>query len=137
MRAELIVDSSVVAKFFFFEEGSERAQDLLTSGVVVAAPELLLIEMASVATKRVRRGLTSVERALDAMASVGDLIDEFAPLRALGPTAFRLANDSGCSAYDATYLAVARDRGVPLVTADLRLIAHAAAAGMKRLVRAL
>ena len=38
MPADLVVDASVLAKFYFEEEGSERAQSLLTSGEVFAAP---------------------------------------------------------------------------------------------------
>ena len=34
----------------------------------------------------------------------------------------RLAADSGCSAYDCEFVALAQDLGVPLVTADRALI---------------
>jgi predicted nucleic acid-binding protein len=137
MAADLVVDASVVAKFYFFEEGSERAQAILTSGLVFAAPELLLIELASVAATRLRRGLSTKERAREAVASIGDLVDEFVPLTGLASKAFLLASDSGCSAYDATYLAIARDRGLRVLTADLRLVQRARDAGMDGLVQIL
>jgi predicted nucleic acid-binding protein len=137
MPADLIVDASVVAKFYFFEEGSERARAVLTSGAVIAAPELLLIEIASVAATKVRRGVSTEALAREAITSIGDLVDEFVPLRSLASKAFSIANDSGCSAYDATYLALAQERGVRVLTADLRLIERARAGGMESLVRAL
>jgi predicted nucleic acid-binding protein len=137
MAADLVVDASVVAKFYFFEEASERAQAILTSGLVIAAPELLLIEMASVAATRLRRGLSTKEQAREAVASIGDLVDEFVPLIGLANRAFRIASDSGCSAYDATYLAIAQDRGLRVLTADLRLIQRARDAGMDGLVQSL
>ncbi len=34
----------------------------------------------------------------------------------------RLAADSGCSAYDCEFVALAQDLGLPLVTSDTRLI---------------
>lgn len=137
MRADIVVDASVVAKFFFHEEGSERARTALTAGAFVVAPALLLVELASIAVKKVRLGAASVERARSAMSSIGDLVDELAPLEGLAARAFHLAADTGCSAYDATYLALAEKRGVPFLTADERFIAKASAVGMARLVRRL
>ncbi|HLI67769.1 MAG TPA: type II toxin-antitoxin system VapC family toxin [Caulobacteraceae bacterium] len=137
MPAELIVDASVAAKFYFHEEGSREAQAILTSGLVLAAPDLLWIELASVAAKRTRRGLSTREHGRDAVASLGDLIDEFVPATGLAAPAFALAADAGYSAYDATYLALARQRGLRLLTADQRLIRQAEAAGMRDLVQSL
>ena len=137
MRADIVVDSSVVAKFFFHEEGSERARTALTAGAFVVAPALLLIELASIAVKKVRLGDSPVERARSAMSSVGDLVDELVPLEDLAPRAFQLAADTGCSAYDATYLALAERLGIPFLTADDRFIAKAVGGGMAKLVRRL
>lgn len=137
MPADLIVDASVVAKFYFFEDGSEQARAILTSGIVIAAPELLLIEIASVAATKTRRGLSTRDQAREAVVSLGDLVDEFVPLGGLAARAFSIASDSSCSAYDATYLALAQERGVRVLTADLRLVERAKAAGMESLIRGL
>jgi predicted nucleic acid-binding protein len=59
MRVDVVVDASVAAKVFFLEAGSDRARAMLTSGAVIAAPDLLFVEMASLAAKRVGRGLCS------------------------------------------------------------------------------
>ena len=137
MAADLIVDASVVAKFYFLEDGSEQARAILTSGIVIAAPGLLLIEIASVAATKVRRGVSTREEARRVVASLGELVDEFVPLGGLAGRVFSIASDSGCSAYDATYLALAQERGVRLLTADRRLVECAQAAGMEGLVRGL
>jgi predicted nucleic acid-binding protein len=134
---DLVVDASVIAKFYFFENGSEQARAILTSGIVVAAPGLLFIEIASVAATKVRRGLSTREQAREAVVSLGDLVDEFVALGGLASRAFSIASDSGCSAYDATYLALAQERSVRVLTADTRLVDRARAAGMEGLVRSL
>lgn len=137
MRADVVVDSSVLAKFFFHEAASDRARAALTSGAVLIAPSLILVELASVAVRKVRLGASTMDRARSAMASVGDLIDEFVPLEGFARRAFVLAADTGCSPYDATYLALAESRGVPFLTADDRFIEKVSAAGMASLVQRL
>jgi predicted nucleic acid-binding protein len=137
MRVDIVVDASVAAKFYFDEDGSDRARAMLTSGAVVAAPDLLFVEMASLAAKRVRRGLCSAELGRDAVGSIGDLIDEIAPLSGLATRAFLFARDNGFSAYDGAYLALAERLNAPMLTADERLIERARALGAGNLVRQL
>ena len=137
MPIDLIVDASVLAKFYFHEEGSERARDILTSGAVVAAPELIVIEIASVAAKRFRLGLSDLDRAGEAVASIGDVVDELVPLTGLATAAFRIACEIGCSAYDASYLALAQQREVPVLTADLRLASRAETTILRRFIKRL
>jgi predicted nucleic acid-binding protein len=137
MRADLVLDASVAAKFFFNEDGSDKAEALLTSGAIVAAPDLLLLELASIAATKVRRGLAPEATARDAVNAIVDLIDEVAPARDLRVRAYIFARDDGFSAYDGSYLALADRLGVPVVTADNRLVERARSAGVGRLVRPL
>ena len=137
MPDEVILDSSVVVKLYFNEEGSQRAEDLLRTDITIIAPELLFTEVASVAAKKVRMGVSTREVARHAVIAVGDIIDSVFPLYELAHQAFLLATDSGFSAYDATYLALAQRRGTHVVTADARLVARARDAGLGHLVRSL
>lgn len=130
MPDEIVVDASVLAKAYFFEVGSEAARDLLTSGLFISAPSLIFVEMASIASKRVRRGLSTHERAAAAMGSIAELIDFIAPLDDLCVRAFLLASEHGFSAYDGAYLALAERRGAPVITADLKLVRRAREAGL-------
>jgi predicted nucleic acid-binding protein len=60
---------------------------------------------------------------------------ELVPGGGLAYRAFELAANHGLSAYDAMYLALSESRSCDLVTADLRLIAKAKAAGLAVVVR--
>jgi len=137
MRADVVLDASVAAKFYFNEDGSERARSLLTSGIFVAAPELLHLEMASVAIKKIRMGLSTREHAQDVLTSIGDLLDSTTPIAALRLRAFQFARDYGFTVYDGAYLALAEDLGAPVLTADNPLITRSRDMGMGQLVRAL
>jgi predicted nucleic acid-binding protein len=137
MRADLVVDASVLAKFFFHEPGSEEARAALTSGAVIAAPSLVLVELASIAVKKVRIRAATLERARSAMDAVGDVVDRFEPIEGLARRAFQIAADTGCSAHDATYLALADALDVPFLTVDDRFIGKVAGSGFAPLVRRL
>ena len=137
MPDDLVVDASVVAKLFFIEDQSDLAEAALRAAGRLIAPELLFVEMASGAATQVRRGVTSAERAVDAVTSVAELLDEAAPLSSLAERAFALAQAHGFSAYDGTYLALAEARGLRMITADQKLVRRAAEVGLGHLVRPL
>ena len=117
---EIVLDASVAAKLFFDEAGSDAARRILKAGAPLLAPELLFIEMASLAVKRVRRGLSTREEAAAAVKAVRTLIDETAPMADLSDAAFDLAARHGVSAYDGAYLALAVLRDAVMLTADVR-----------------
>ena len=137
MPDDLVVDASVAAKLFFVEDLSDRAEAALREAGRLIAPELLFVEIASVAAKQVRRGVTSPERAAGVVASVIQLMDEVSPLSELARRAFVLAEAHGFSAYDGTYLALAEARGLRLITADEKLVRKAGGVGLSHLVRSL
>jgi predicted nucleic acid-binding protein len=134
MSDEFVVDASVFAKFYFHEEGSERARDFLTSGVIISVPDLVYLEMASIAAKRVRAKAETAENARQAVENIDDLLDRVVRAKDLAAPAYGFACDYGFSVYDGAYLALARSLSVAVVTADLRLVRRAEAAGLSHLV---
>jgi predicted nucleic acid-binding protein len=130
MRDELVLDVSVAAKGFFEEVGSAMADQLLQSGARLIAPDLIHVEMASIAAKHVRRRGVPHEVARRAMAGLRAMLSESVPLGALAEEAFDLAAKHGFSAYDGTYLALARTRGLVVITADVKFARKAAEAGL-------
>lgn len=137
MPDRFVVDASVAAKLYFIEEGSDRAAAAMRAADRLIAPELLFLEMASVAAKNVRRGTASQAQAALAIDSIGALLEEAIGLPELAPRAFELASAHGFSAYDAAYLALAEARAYEVLTADLRLVRIARNVGFGEFVRPL
>ncbi len=137
MPGSFVIDASVAAKLHFVEDGSDRAMTLAENADRLVAPDLLFIEMASIAAKNVRRGTASRERAHLAVMGVTDLLDSAVPLSELALRGFELAAAHGFSAYDGAYLALAEAEGIELVTADEILVRRAREANLSHLVRPL
>lgn len=130
----IVVDASVAAKLYFREEGSEAARRLLKAGWTLIAPDLLLIELASVAAKRARRDLCTPGEAAFTTRSVRGLIDEVTPVGELANRACEMAIGLGVSAYDGCYLALAEAAACQVLTADERFARRAANGGLGSLV---
>jgi predicted nucleic acid-binding protein len=114
------VDASVAVKWYFREEYRDAALRLLDERYELLAPDLLIAEFANVAWKYVRRGDATV---FEARAALTELL--VVPLRLYTATsvmlrAFGNACETGRTAYDSIYLALARLHGCQLVTADRR-----------------
>lgn len=137
MAGEFVVDASVVAKLYFPEDDSDLARTVLGGGDRVIAPDLLFVEMASIAAKKVRRELAPMESAAQWVNSLTLLLDEWVASSRLAGRAFNLAATHGFSAYDGTYLALAEARGFELLTADIKLVRLARDAGFGALLRPL
>lgn len=137
MRDEVVLDASVAADWLFPGSRLELALTFAKSDARTVVPDLIFAEFASVAVKLVRRGLISKIIAREAVEQLPTLIDEVAPMSDLAAPAYDLATRHGLSAYDSFYLALARQRGVPLVTADAKLARRAVDIGMADNVRLL
>jgi predicted nucleic acid-binding protein len=117
----LIVDASVVAKWVFAEDGSDRANALRHEPRLIA-PSLLAAEVGNALWKAVRRGDMAREDAVAALRSLLGPFDELVPSEALHTRALELAIDLQHPIYDCFYLALAERENAPLVTADTRLL---------------
>jgi predicted nucleic acid-binding protein len=113
-----VVDASAIAALMFGEpEASEAAARL--RGATLAAPALLPFEIASVCVKKLARHPEQRELLLAATRLFKRLeIAQYdVDLRGI----VELAQQSGLSAYDASYLWLARLLRAELVTLDARL----------------
>jgi predicted nucleic acid-binding protein len=86
------------------------------------APPLFDVECASGLVKAVRRRRLDAARALDDLLDLLDLSVERLQSPAAVFNGLGLALEYGISAYDAVYVALAHEEGLPLVTADARLV---------------
>jgi len=123
---EIVVDASVVLKWFLPDEGDgERALDFLRGFVSgechLLAPQLLLYEVMNGLLMAQKRGRVDEGTLITALDGFMDLELELVDLSTLVGEIFSLCLTCGCSAYDGSYLALAGSRGASFVTADKRL----------------
>lgn len=112
-----VVDASVACKWFFAEELSDAARDLAESGTLLA-PDLILVECANVAWRRVLAESVPLAQAEALLATLPRWFDTLAPSAELYEQAFRIAHFLRHPVYDCVYLGLAEREEMRLVTAD-------------------
>ena len=117
----VVVDANVVAKWFLNEADSDDARRVLRSESVLVAPDLLIPELGSIFREKVRSRELTTQDSAKAIEIVLERV-----LLVTSEDAFNVALEicttASVSFYDALYVALARNLGVELVTADERLI---------------
>lgn len=128
----VVVDTSVLVKWFLQENHSDEAlllRDALRDGLVRGAcPDFALVELGNVL--RYKFPVGDVDRTKASVRSVTGLgMKVIASSPGIVSDAIGLAYAHDLAVYDAIFVALARDLGYPLVTADEALIARTAALG--------
>lgn len=111
---EVVVDSSVALKWVADEPGSAEARALRKKRVVV--PPLLCLEVLDVAGRSWGWPETALIELARDVEAVGMEIAEPSLRRVVTWTA------AGLTAYDASYVALAEERGLTLITADVGIL---------------
>jgi predicted nucleic acid-binding protein len=127
-----VVDASVGIKLVITEALSAEAHALFghlagDPAVRFSVPDLFDIECANILWKQVQRSGLALADAERDLADLLALAMQRLPVSALAVEALAIAARHGLSAYDASYVAAAHRLGVPLVTADTRLVNKLAA----------
>jgi predicted nucleic acid-binding protein len=120
-----IVDASVALKWLVVEENTSRATDLLESGADLFAPRLILDEVANALWKKCRRQHLTASEALERIRLLPRYFKGLLDMSDVD-VVLDLAIAIDHPVYDCFYLQAARDRGLPLVTADQSLCRKAA-----------
>ncbi len=117
----IVVDTNLVAYLLIAGSNTELAERVWARAADWGAPVLLHSEFRSVLARRVQAGDSPIDAACEAAQAAETLLEEreFQPH---GEHVLRLADASGCTAYDCEFVAVARDLGVPLVTFDREIV---------------
>ncbi len=124
MDVAVVVDASVVIKWFIDEDDSAIALALRTEHDVMA-PDLLLIECRNILLSKVRQKQLTTEDALQIESEIGASGIEIVPSDPLLRHAFALALELREPIYDSIYLATAIAADRKLITADVRFVAAA------------
>jgi predicted nucleic acid-binding protein len=121
----LVIDASVVIKFYVPEILSGNAAELLSRAaegeLLLFAPDLVYPETGNILWKKQRRReLTpeEVDEIVDAIRLLPMIIESSKPIM---PLAVSIALHSGITVYDAMYVAVARIYETQMITADKKL----------------
>ena len=125
----LVVDASVVIKWFIPEVHSEAAARLLEVDATFSAPDLLIAELGNTLWKKVRRGELTAREA--SVIATTPLPIETVALPPLLPAALAIALVSARTVYDSLYLALALALDAQLITADRKFHAAISASGFR------
>jgi predicted nucleic acid-binding protein len=107
-------------------DASGSIESLRNRKVRVTAPDLIYAEISNAFVRQVRAGELSVQDAVSAMTAVTSFPIAVRENRTVCRIALPLALDTGLTAYDAHYLALAEAEDAVLVTADRAFAAAAA-----------
>ena len=114
----VVVDASAIGAIMFEEpEGATLAAHL--DGQTLLAPTLIDLELSNLAVKKARKSpdqLPPIFLSLQAALAL-----PISRIAVPGAEAFALAAETGLTAYDASYLWLARSRDAELVTLDSEL----------------
>ncbi len=118
-----VVDASIVVKWFIEEKDSNKAillkENHVTGKNILIAPNLLIYELANVLLFSKLFNSIEIERCLKDLFEIEmDLIN---PSSDLILSAIELACDRHLSIYDASYLTIANELNIKLITADEKL----------------
>lgn len=123
----ICVDASVAWKWFYPEEHSHLADELLqtvlASSEEFIAPPLLPSEITNIARQHVRRGLIQLDEAREILAGFLAMPIALQAPATLYTRSLLLAVERGLPAtYDAQYLVLSQLLGATFWTADARLV---------------
>jgi predicted nucleic acid-binding protein len=118
---EAVIDASVAIKWVVAEPLSEQAISLL-EGTRMSAPAHWQAEAVNGIWGWVHRGGISAEDAEERASRLLTAPVAIAPLGPLLGRALKLSIALGLTIYDSLYIALAEERGIPLVTNDRKLL---------------
>ena len=125
MTQRFIVDNSVVISWCFQDEMSEYADAVLDrlADAHALVPGIWPLEVTNVllmAQKKKRLSRAGSARFLELLRSLPIVVEQEIPARVFAEI-FALAEDTGLSTYDASYLDLAMREGLPLASLDKSL----------------
>ncbi len=122
----LVVDSSIVIKWFIPEPHSEEANQILTlyqnGKLLLYAPDLLYAEIGNIVWKKQQFQGLSDRDAHEILALFGELDLTIFPSATLLERAYTIATNYKRTVYDSLYVALSLQESCPFITADQKLV---------------
>jgi predicted nucleic acid-binding protein len=117
----IVVDTNIIAYLHLVGEFTDRAETLLRKDSEWAAPLLWRSEFRNLLAGYMRRKTLTFEETREVQAEAESLMAG-SEHEVDSQSVLELVRDSGCSAYDCEYVALAMRLGVKVVTADGKLL---------------
>lgn len=117
----IVVDSNVLAYLYLPGEYTAAAEALLEQDPDWAAPILWRSEFRNILAGYMRRKAITFEQA-DSLQREAESLLEGAEFEVESSAVLELVRDSGCSAYDCEFIALAMKLGTKLATMDKKLL---------------
>jgi predicted nucleic acid-binding protein len=117
----IVSDTSLIAHLYLKGETSPLARQIVLRDPDWATPFLWRSEFRNTLVKCIRAGILDRDKAFRVLGAAESLMagGEYDPV---SHDVLELAATTGCSAYDAEFVALARELRVPLVTRDKELL---------------
>lgn len=132
----VVIDTSVIVKWFIAEQGHEEAVRLLQSGERRMCPDIALEETANALRRKLRLNDVSIEQMREAITRLPIYLKNVVPSVELLQAACPLAEKVDHSVYDCMFLALAQREGdAVLVTTDSVFLKKCIAAGFGDSIR--
>jgi len=130
-----VIDTSALLRLFIpdgpIPDGLESFFRGVESGTNVAiAPELLIVEAVNVVVKKQRRDELTADEAAALISLLHQMPIRYFSHHSLFNSIYQISQETGLSAYDSLFLALAQDRGAVLFSADDRLLMEAGKRGL-------
>ncbi len=130
-----VVDTSAVFRLFIpdgpIPDGLEKFfRGVETGSNTAIAPELLMVEIINVVIKKQRRNELAPNEANTLISLLKQMPIRYFRHHSLLNSTHKIAFETGLSAYDAMFLALAQERGATLFTADNKLQSEAENRGL-------
>ncbi len=117
----IVADTNLIAYVLLPGEWSAQALKVLDADPEWAAPPLWQSEFRNILAQAVRRKEMTLAEARKVWGAALERM-EGGEASADGERVLELAAESGCSAYDCEFVALALELGVPLVTSDAQVL---------------
>lgn len=126
---EICIDNNVITSYLANDEANEAVDKLFNrifeEGLLIYVPALLNFEFANVLARKKKSRLLNDEQSRIALKTFFSLPIVLAWKEEFIETAFNLVENGLPSLYDASYVAIAMIRNIPLVTFDKELYKRA------------
>lgn len=117
----IVVDTNVISYLYLASERSNQVEQLLAKDIHWAAPLLWRSEFRNVLATYLNQNLIDLDKALQIISEAEQLM-RYSEYQIVSSPVLRLSKESGCSAYDCEFVALAMDLNVPFVTYDKKLM---------------